>query len=132
MAQVNIKPNRIKFIKALETSLEGIHTADKKYQEDYKQWRKDITAWEQTADLSPENVKEVKISFDYREDKPTGVAVILKKYPAGKPKKPTEPYLSGYRKTEAIDDLKSVIAMLKLTDEEVVSASVANKVAKYL
>ena len=132
MAQVNIKPNRIKFIKALEISLERIHTERKNYEAANKQYRLDLEAWASSVDLSPDNIKETSIRTDYRGQAIKEVVVTVKKLPTGKPKEPTKPSLEGYRETEAIEDLKSVIAMLKLTDEETVNASVANKVAKYL
>lgn len=132
MAQVNIKPNRIKFIKALEASIKRIEKEHDDYNAAIKQFDKDLAAWRKTADLSPENIKSSEVSTHYHNGTPQSVTVVLKKYPPNQPKKPTEPSLAGYRKTEAIEDLRSVIAMLKLTDEETVNASVANRVAKYL
>ena len=132
MAQVNIKPNRVKFIKALETALINTENEFKQYEIDLKQWNKDIEEWKKSADLSPENIKSSEITFRYSETKPHNVLIELKKYPTGMPKRPTEPTDYGYHGQIKIKELKSVIAMLKLTDEDVVSASVANKVAQYL
>ena len=132
MAQVNIKPNRIKFIKALEDALLKTQNELKQYEADLKQWKKDIAVWKASADLSADNIKSSQISFGYHGGKVSHVAVELKKYPTGMPKKPTEPAMYGYRGEEKQREIKSVIAMLNLTDEDVVSASVANKVAQYL
>ena len=133
MAQVNIKPNRIKFIKALEDSIKRLTDERKAYDAELKQYKKDLEVWRKTADLSPENIKEMSIGIDFRLDEPTKVVTVtLKKVPTGAPKKPTEPKMGMFEQREAVAEMQSIIAMLKLTDEEVVSASVANKVARYL
>lgn len=132
MAQVNIKPNRIKFIKAIEESIKRVTDERKAYEAGLKQYQKDLEVWRKTADLSPENIKESLINLSHFEGKPFEVKVVLKKYPADKPKKPSEPAMSVWDENEALKEMRSIIAMLKLTDEDVVSASVANKVARYL
>ena len=133
MAQVNIKPNRIKFIKALEDSIKRITDERKAYEAELKQYKKDLEVWRKTADLSPENIKEMSIGIDFRLDEPTKVVTVtLKKVPTGAPKKPSAPALAVWDENQALEEMRSIIAMLKLTDEEVVSASVANKVARYL
>jgi acyl-CoA synthetase (NDP forming) len=134
MAQVNIKPNRIKFIKSLEDSLKAITSEAKEYEAAKKRYEKELALWETTSavDFSPANIKSLKINLDYRSDKPFEVKVVLKKYPTDVPKKPTAPALNGWQLEEAVKEMTSIINMLKLTDEEVVSASVANKVAVYL
>lgn len=134
MAQVNIKPNRIKFIKALEDSLKRLTSEAKEYEAAKKRYNKERALWETSSavDFSPANIKSLKINLDYHDDKPFEVKVTLKKYPADMPKKPEAPALTGWQLEEAIKDMTSIINMLKLTDEEVVSASVANRVAVYL
>jgi hypothetical protein len=134
MAQVNIKPNRVKFIQALEAALLKGETETKQYETDLKQYNKDLEAWRASANLSPENIKSATISTNHHFSnmKPSHVVVELKKYPTGMPKRPTEPESFGYMGKARIAELKSVIAMLKLTDEDTVSASVANKVAQYI
>lgn len=132
MAQVNIKPNRIKFIKALEDSIKRIETKAKEYEVALKQYEKDYEVWRSSGDFSPENIKSSVIYTKSYDDKPYEVKVVLKKWPTGMPKKPTEPELYGWQKRDALAEMTSIIAMLKLTDEDVVSASVANKVARYL
>lgn len=131
MAQVNIKPNRIKFIKALEESIKRIEREHKENVAARKQYAKDLDAWCKTADLSADNIKSAIINTNH-SDEASGVTVILKKYPPNKPKRPDSPDLTGWRMDEALAEMNSIIAMLKLTDEDVVSASVANKVARYL
>lgn len=132
MATLNIKPSRLKFIKALEDSIKRIELEDKEYEKALEAYNKALTSWKASADLSPSNVKSSCITLSYRDDEATDVRVTLKKYPANMPKKPVEPKFRNYRKTDAIEEIQGIIAMLKLTDEDVVNASVANKVAKYL
>ena len=132
MAQVNIKPNRIKFIKALEDSAKRLIQIDKDYQAKVKQYEKDLTEWRKTADLSPDNIKSSEIQDVTHFKKIQQVVVVLKKYPANQPVRPAFPELEGYQLKEALQEINSIINMLKLTDEETVSASVANKVARYL
>lgn len=130
MAQINIKPNRIKFIKALKDSQKRIADAEKDYARDYKQWEKDVEAWARTADLSPDNVKSIRFEDHYSGQYRT--VVTLKKYPTGKPKKPAEPRFRNYAAEMAVRDIGDVLALLELTDEDTVSASIANRVAQYI
>lgn len=130
MAQINIKPNRVKFIEALKEAKKRIVSDEKDYLAARKQYEKDYEVWSTTADLSPDNIKSVKVSEDYAGRK--SVTVVLKKYPTAKPEAPKEPRFTTYRAQQAIEDISDVLALLALTDEDTVSASIANRVAPYI
>lgn len=136
MAQISVRPNRIKFIKVLNESIKRINKEADAYEVAEKQYKKDMEAWRKSADLSPSNIKETYINtarYAHGEpDAPESVTVKLKKYPANKPKSPKQPQYIGFSKTQAIREIETVIKMLELTDDELVNASVANKVAEYL
>lgn len=132
MAQVNIKPNRIKFIAALKETLKRIEDERLAYHTSMDEYKKARMEWAKTADLSLDNIKESQIDFTSVGTATKIVRVVVKKLPAGLPKRPAEPALKDWEAQDAIVQLKSVIAMLELTDEETVSASVANKVSQFL
>lgn len=127
MAQINIKPNRIKFIKALEDAKKRIVQESEAYKVALKKYKADLEAWHKSADLSPNNIKSIKVIDTTYIKK---VEVSLKKYPAGKPKEPALPRFSCT--SFALDNINEVLVLLELTDAEYVSASVANQVAAYL
>jgi hypothetical protein len=143
MAQISVRPNRVKFIKAVTTALKKIEDAADKYEADVAKYKADYKAWAESADLSPSNIKESKVhvsrTYNCKNDEskfaPDSVHVVLKKYPANMPKEPTPPITgtkSSCAYTEAVKELKSVITLLEMVDDELVNASVANNVKQYL
>jgi hypothetical protein len=142
MAQISVRPNRVKFIKAVTVALKKIEEAADKYEADMAKYKEEYKVWEASADLSPSNIKETKVLVGrkYFENSPSkwapnSVQVTLKKYPANMPKEPTAPATgtkNSYTYNDSVKELKSVITLLEMVDDELVNASVANKVIQYL
>jgi hypothetical protein len=131
MAMLNIKPTRVDLVKAIKKALKDIPAESEQYDRDYKQYQKDLEEWVKSWDYSPSNIKEAKPSIDHN-DKVVRATIYLKKYPTNMPKAPKEPRIRGYYLNTAMDELGRALRLLELSDEERVSASLANRVIDYI
>jgi uncharacterized protein YukE len=134
---INVKISTPKIIEALQQALDKLEVdytsqaaSEKIYDQAYEQWRKDVLALAIANVGIAQNVRSVyrswnnimNIDFDVPMD-----GLIL----------PVEPernyeviHSSTYR--EMKEEIGNAIRILKMTDEEVVSTSTYNSVAKYL
>lgn len=130
MAQISVRPNRVKFIAALNASIKRIEKEHEEYNTKREAWRAAMETWQQQVNLSPDNIKELAVSNEGLR-----VTAVLKKAPKGKPKEfDDSEYTYKYAHTVqyAVQDIVQVIKLLELVDDEHVNASVANRVAQYL
>ena len=133
---INVKIATTKVIKALETKLAQIQkdkanqaTNEEKFNKAHEKWRKDVaklalTAINKAEDLSA-NTRyngEIHVNFNL----PKG-AIDL---PA-EPEKDFDTYHEWQYK-EMVEEIENAIRILKMTDEEVVSTSTYNAIARYL
>ena len=133
---INVKIATTKVITALETKLAQLKkdkanqkTNEEKYQKAHEKWRKDVaklalTAINKAEDLSA-NVRyngSVNVDFNLPKD-----AIEL---PA-EPEKDFES-LHDWQYKEMVDEIENAIRILKMTDEETVSTSTYNTIARYL
>jgi hypothetical protein len=133
MAMLNIKPTRVDLVKAIKKALKDIPAESEQYARDYKQYKKDMEAWCKSWDYSPANIKEVEPVIDHYDGaKVVRASIYLKKYPANQPKKPKEPRFQNYSLRNAVEELSRALRLLELSDEERVSASLANRVIDYI
>lgn len=132
MAMLNIKPTRVDLVKAIKKALKDIPAESEQYDRDFKQYEKDLEAWVKSWDYSASNIKEANPSIDHLTGKPVRATIYLKKYPANQPKKPKEPRIRGYYLNTAMDELSRALRLLELSDEERVSASLANRIVDYI
>ncbi|CAB4128059.1 hypothetical protein UFOVP111_4 [uncultured Caudovirales phage] len=132
MAQISVKPTRTLMVQAIKDALKNIPAEIEKYEQDLKQYKKDMQAWVKSFDYSPSNIKDSDVREDIYTNKVYGVTVHLKKYPANKPKLPKRPRFDGHYKNHAMEELTRVLRMLELSDEERVTASLANRVIDYI
>lgn len=132
MAMLNIKPNRVDLVKAIKKALKDIPAESEQYDRDRKQYEKDLEAWVKSWDYSPSNIKQATPSIDHLTGKVVRATIYLKKYPANKPKAPKEPRIRGYYLNTAMDELARALRLLELSDEDRVSASLANRIVDYI
>jgi hypothetical protein len=133
---INVKIATSKVIKALETKLAQIQkdkanqaTNEEKFNKAHEKWRKDVaklalTAINKAEDLSA-NTRyngEVYVNFNL----PKGAIEL--------PAEPTKDFdtYHEWQYKEMVEEIENAIRILKMTDEEVVSTSTYNAIARYL
>ena len=134
---ISVKIATAKVIKALETKLAQLQADytkqdenEAKYQKSLEKWRKDIGKWAIANFTKAENLrtnyrqwnKTLNVDFD--------IIVDEKDFP----KEPEKDYEQIHQHTyrEMKDEMENAIRILKMTDEETVSASTYNAIARYL
>ena len=134
---ISVKIATAKVIKALETKLAQLQADytkqdenEAKYQKSLEKWRKDIGKWAIANFTKAENLrtnyrqwnKTLNVDFD--------IIVDEKDFP----KEPEKDYEQIHQHTyrEMKEEMENAIRILKMTDEETVSASTYNAIARYL
>ena len=133
---INVKIATSKVIKALETKLDQIKkdkanqkNNEEKFNKAHEKWRKDVaklalTAINKAEDLSANVRYNGMINVDFN-------------LPKGAIDLPTEPEKDfdtyhEWQYKEMVDEIENAIRILKMTDEETVSTSTYNTIARYL
>ena len=134
---IQVKIPTAKVIKALETrlaKLEADYTKqdenEAKFQKKLEAWKKEIGKWAIANFSKSENLrtnyrqwnKTLNVDFD--------LTVNEKDFPAEPVKDYEQIHQHSYR--EMKDEMENAIRILKMTDEETVSASTYNAIARYL
>jgi hypothetical protein len=134
---ISVKIATTKVIKALEArlaKLEADYTKqdenEAKFQKKLEAWKKDIGKWA-IANFS----KAQDLRTNYRQWNKTlnvdfDIVVSEKDFPAEPVKDYEQIHQHSYR--EMKDEMENAIRILKMTDEETVSASTYNAIARYL
>jgi hypothetical protein len=134
---IQVKIPTAKVIKALETrlaKLEADYTKqdenEAKFQKKLEAWKKEIGKWA-IANFS----KAQDLRTNYRQWNKTlnvdfDIVVSEKDFPAEPVKDYEQIHQHTYR--EMKDEMENAIRILKMTDEETVSASTYNAIARYL
>jgi hypothetical protein len=134
---INVKIPTAKIIAALEQALNKLELDyisqeenESKYNEAYEQWRKEITDYAIANFSKAENIRT-----NYRSWNNTlNIDYDIKVEQFNLPVEPERNYerinLHEYRDKK--EEIGNAIRILKMTDEEVVSTSTYNSVAKYL
>jgi hypothetical protein len=134
---ISVKIATTKVIKALETKLAQLQADytkqdenEAKYQKSMEKWRKEIGTWAIAKFSKAENIrtnyrqwnKTLNVDFDLIVDE--------KDFPA----EPTKDYEQIHQHTyrEMKEEMENAIRILKMTDEETVSTSTYNAIARYL
>jgi hypothetical protein len=134
---ISVKIATTKVIKALEAKLAEVKAdytnqdeLEAKYQKQLEVWRKDIGKYALAHIAKAENLrtnyrawtKTLNVDFD--------LIVEEKDFP----KEPTRSYeqIHNHTYNEMKNELENAIRILKMTDEEVVSTSTYNAIARYL
>ena len=134
---ISVKIATAKVIKALETALAKLEknystqeANEAKHEKAMEKWRKELFAFALTKVSKAENVrtnyrnynKTLNVDFDIHcEDKDVPAMPERELYP-----------ISVYDYRQQKEEIENAIRILKMTDEEVISTSTYNSVAKYL
>jgi len=133
---INVKIATAKVIKALETKLAQIQkdkanqaTNEDKFNKAHEKWRKDVAKLALTAINKAED-----LSANTRYN---GEVYVNFNLPKGAIELPTEPTKDfdtyhEWQYKEMVEEIENAIRILKMTDEETVSTSTYNSIARYL
>jgi hypothetical protein len=134
---INVKIATSKVIKALETKLAEIKKAyaeqganEAKYQKAREKWQKEIGKWAIEHFSKAENIRT-----NYRQwNKTLNVDFDLIVNETDFPTEPEKDFEVIHQHTynEMKEEIENAIRILKMTDEEVVSTSTYNAIARYL
>jgi hypothetical protein len=134
---ISVKIATNKVIKALETRLAKLEKDyatqeenEAKYQKQYEKWKKELGKFAIANVAKAENFrtnyrswnKTLNVDFDLQCDE--------KDFPAEPQREFEQIHRHSY--TEMKDELENAIRILKMTDEETVSTSTYNAIARYL
>ena len=134
---INVKIATAKVIKALETKLEKIKSDyakqdenEAKYKKAQEKWQKEVGKWAVGQITKAQNLRT-----NYRSwNKTLNVDFDLTCEESDFPKEPIQDYEQIHRHTynEMVEEIENAIRILKMTDEELVSTSTYNAIARYL
>ena len=134
---ISVKIATPKVIKALETKLaelnknwESQEANEAKYQKQYEKWKKEL------VDYAVSNIKKAEnFRTNYRTWNNTlNIDFDLTTSEKDLPKEPQREFevLHRHTYTEQKEEMENAIRILKMTDEETVSTSTYNAIARYL
>ena len=134
---INVKIPTAKVIKALETKLVEIKTnfakqdeLENKYEKARQKWQKDINKWAIDNLSKAENIRTNYRSWNTTLNVDFDLACDVKDFP----KEPEREYevMHTHQYKDNVEEIENAIRILKLTDEEMVSTSTYNSIARYL
>lgn len=134
---ISVKIATTKVIKALETKLAQIKSDYAKQDENEAKYRKATEKWEkEVAKLAVAKIAKAKnLRTNYRSWNNTlNVDFDLEINEEDFPKTPERDFeqINHYAYKEMVEEIENAIRILKMTDEEVVSTSTYNAIARYL
>lgn len=134
---INVKIPTTKVIKALETRLAELEANYKKqdeneakFQKAYEKWQKEIAKWAVAQFSKADNIRT-----NYRTWSETlNVDFDIKTNGTDFPKEPERDFevVHNHNYLEQKNEMANAIRILKMTEEEVVSTSTYNSIARYL
>jgi len=134
---INVKIATTKVIKALETKLaqikkdyESQDALEAKYQKSLEKWNKDLMEFALANIKKAKNVRTNMRSWSNILNVDFDISVTNEDYP----KEPQREFEQIHKHTynEMVEEIENAIRILKMTDEEVVSTSTYNAIARYL
>ena len=134
---INVKIPTVKVINALETKLAQMKAdyakqdeLEAKYQKARTKWDKDIKAWAVNNFSKAENIRTNYRSWNSTMNVDFDILCDTKDFP----QEPDRDYelMSSHEYKNDIEEIENAIRILKLTDDEVVSTSTYNSIARYL
>ena len=134
---ISVKIATAKVIKALETRLAQLQADytkqdenEAKYQKALEKWRKEIGKWAIANFTKAENLRTNYRSYNRTLNVDFDIVVDEKDFPKEPEKDYEQIHAHTYR--EMKEEMENAIRILKMTDEETVSASTYNAIARYL
>jgi len=134
---INVKIATSKVIKALETKLaqikkdyESQDALEAKYQKSLEKWNKELMEFALANMKKAQNVRTTLSSWSNKLNIDFDISVVDGEYP----KQPQRDFEQIHKHTynEMVEEIENAIRILKMTDEEVVSTSTYNAIARYL
>lgn len=134
---LNVKIPTVKVINALESKLAQIKgdyakqdEYEKKYQKEYDIWRKQIVKFALANVSDAQNLRTNYRSWNSTLNVDFDLIVSEGEFP----KEPERNYeqMNPHTYKDTVEEIENAIRILKLTDEEVVSTSTYNSIARYL
>lgn len=135
---INVKIATSKVIKALEVALKEKLEYKETYKAEKQKFDKALAKWEKdVAGLVKSNAKPTNVSVSYKHHwKPEEGYEVRLNFDVpftDVPEKPEAPEsMNDWQLKEQIEEIQNAIRILKMTDEEVVSTSTYNSIARYL
>ncbi len=134
---ISVKIATTKVIKALETRLAELEANYKKQDENEAKYQKSIEKWKkEVAKFATANISKAEnIRTNYRSwNKTLNVDFDLTLNEEDFPKQPERDFeqIHQHSYNEMKEEISNALRILKMTDEEVVSTSTYNAVARYL
>ena len=134
---INVKIPTQKVITALQQSLAKLELdyasqdeAEAKYQKALEKWRKDISKWAIDNFSKAENIRTNYRSWGNVLNVDFDIPTMEKDFPAEPERNFETMNVHSYRDMK--EEISNAIRILQLTDEQVVSTSTYNSIAKYL
>ncbi len=134
---IQVKIATAKVIKALETKLAKIEADytkqdenEAKYKKAYEKWQKDIGKWAVGQIAKAQNLRTNYRSWNTTLNVDFDLIIDEKDFPKEPERNYEVIHVHSYR--EMKEEMENAIRILKMTDEEVVSTSTYNAIARYL
>jgi len=134
---INVKIATPKVIKALETKLAQLtkdyqaqEANEAKYQKQYEKWKKEIGKWAIEHFSKAENLRTNYRNWNSTLNVDFDIITEETSFPT-EPEKDFE-VIHQHTYREMKEEMENAIRILKMTDEEVVSTSTYNAIARYL
>ena len=132
---ISVKIPTAKVIAALETKREQIisdrdsYPAKKReYDEAFEAWKTKVVKMASKAPIESVSLNE----RDWRVPAELSVVIHYDMSDADLPPRPVAPVMFGWQQREVLEEIENAIRILKMTEQEEVSTSTYNAVAKYL
>ncbi len=134
---LNVKIPTVKVIAALEKALKKLETdyasqdiADAKYQKAVEKWRKEMNKWAIDNFNKAENIRTNYRSWNSTLNIDFDITTTGTDFPV-EPERDFET-MSNHSYRDSKEEIENAIRILKMTDEESVSTSTYNSIARYL
>ena len=133
---INVKIATTKVIKALETKLAQIHKDYANQEANEEKHNKAVEKWQKEVGKIALSVisKAQDVNANTRYNGEINVSFSLPKGSVELPAEPKKDYetIHQWQYREMTEEIENAIRILKMTDEEVVSTSTYNAIARYL
>ena len=134
---INVKIATSKVIQALETKLAQVKADyikqdenEAKYKEAHEKWTKELGAWAIDQFSKAENIRTNYRSWTNSLNVDFDIPTKGTDFPKEPEREHEQIHAHTYR--EMVEEIDNAIRILKMTDEEVVSTSTYNAIARYL
>jgi len=133
---INVKIATTKVIKALETRLAQIRKDKENQKVNEAKYKKAVEKWSKdTLKIALANISkadDVNVDTNYRNEINVRFSLPAGSIDYSEKPEPDFQVLNEWQYKEQVEEIENAIRILKMTDEEVVSTSTYNAIARYL